>query len=310
VKRISFIWWNIIGEKHTSMVGLSMSFTISKVSDHGTTNPIVARLSLQVFKILSQCNLPKEKFDKVGDLYLSSLQKKLLRCWEIEDRFRIEFNAAADAYKPPSRRGQAVNLPQIVRLEEECHNFLYEAKNYIRDLLKVVNLLYDTAFSEASEFSRAKKGGQSLIEFATKAFSETDSKTKFLKESAKSVQYLIDFRNAVEHPGGYSGDLRIVNFTLETDGRITEPTWYREKNGQPVDACASIRADMGTAIEGLLTLGEDIFVSWAADNLQAPKLMQLRQIPAEKRDPKCPIKWVVASSQQLEDILRQQKNKR
>jgi hypothetical protein len=70
-----------------------MPFEFKKVFEHGTTNPIVARLSLQILEILKQCNASKDIQDKIGDLYLNSLQKKLLRCWEIEERFKKEFAA-------------------------------------------------------------------------------------------------------------------------------------------------------------------------------------------------------------------------
>jgi len=117
-----------------------MPFVIKKVFDHGAANPIVARLSLQNLKILEQCDVTKDQRDKVGGPYVKSLLPKLLRCWEIEQRFREEFEAAVAAYKPPTAKDSAVQLPQIGRLEPEFHNFLYEAKNYIRDLLKVVNV--------------------------------------------------------------------------------------------------------------------------------------------------------------------------
>ena len=66
-----------------------MPFEFKKVLEHGTTNPIVARLSLQILQILKQCNASEDLQAKVGDLYINSLQKKLLRCWEIEDRFKV-----------------------------------------------------------------------------------------------------------------------------------------------------------------------------------------------------------------------------
>ena len=76
-----------------------MPFEFKKVLEHGTTNPIVARLSLQILEILKQCNVSNDIQDKVGGLYMSSLLKKLLRCWEIEERFRKEFVAAVEKYK-------------------------------------------------------------------------------------------------------------------------------------------------------------------------------------------------------------------
>jgi hypothetical protein len=187
---------------------------------------------------------------------------------------------------------------------------LYEAKNYIRDLLKVVNILYGTDFKEASEFSRAKKGRGSLIDIAVSTFGEHGARTKFLREAASSVEYFIDFRNAAEHPGGYSGELRVENIHLDPDGKIAEPTWWREKDGQPIDALSSIRADMETGIHNLLALGENMIVFWATDHLIAPTLMRIRQISAEQRNPKCPIKWDVTASQHLEKLLKSQKSKR
>ena len=145
---------------------LNMPFVISKFLEHGTSNPIVARLSLQTMRILEQCKIAQETRDKITEIYVHSLQKKLIRCWEIEERFRSEFKSAVESYKPPSSGSQFVQLPQIPRLDEECHNFLYEMKNYVRDLLNVFNRLYGTDFKEASEFFQAKKDSKSLIEFA------------------------------------------------------------------------------------------------------------------------------------------------
>ena len=60
-------------------------------------------------------------------------------------------------------------IRHIVRLEEECHNFLYEAKNFVRDFLKAFNILYGATFAEASNYFRPatpKNGKQSLIWYA------------------------------------------------------------------------------------------------------------------------------------------------
>jgi len=278
-----------------------MAFTFQKIVPHGTSNPIVARLTLQIFKILENCEISEETREKIIELYLNSLQKKLLRCWEIKERFRQEFNRVVETFKPQS--GQAVEVPQIDRLDEECHNYLYEAKNYIRDLLQVVNVLYGTDFEEASEFSRAKKGGQSLIDFAEQKFGPQDAKTEFIKE-ARGVEEIIAFRNAVEHPGGYSGRLIIKNFSLNPGGTLTEPGWHREKDEKPVTALSPIRVDMDTIVSNLLTLGEDIIVSWAADNLKSKEMMRVAVVPEEQRDPTCAIKYVVTASHKLEEQLK------
>ena len=59
-----------------------------------------------------------------------------------------------------------VEIPDIVRLEEEFHNFLHEAKNFVRDFLKAFNILYGATFAEASNYFRPatpKNGKQSLM---------------------------------------------------------------------------------------------------------------------------------------------------
>jgi hypothetical protein len=177
-----------------------------------------------------------------------------------------------------------VEVPQIARLEEECHNFLYEAKNFIRDLLQVVNHLYGTNFAEASEFFQGgKKGKQSLVEFADKTFGADDVKTKVLKEAVPWIEESVSMRNAVEHPDGYNGKLVIANFTLDADRKMVEPTWHREKDGKATGEPSFIRADMETRIHKLLTLGEDVFVMWASDRFQVQDIMRVAIIPEDKR---------------------------
>jgi hypothetical protein len=280
-----------------------MSFEFKKCASHGTSNPIVARLSLQNLQILEKCKVTKEVKDKVGGLYLDSLMKKLLRCWEIEDSFKKSFAEAAAKYKPPATPNAPVEIPQIERLEADCHNLLYEAKNYIRDLLYVVNKLYGTSFSEASEFSKARKGGKSLIEFATETYGPDDARTKMLVEAVPWVEEAIAMRNAVEHPDGYSGRLVIENFRRDPDQKLSEPVWHRVKDGKNATEPSSIRADFATFIHNLLTLGEDVLVSWANENLESPEMMEIAIIPEERRDPKNPAKYTVGPGPKLREAL-------
>ena len=49
---------------------------VSKFLDHGTANPIVARLTSQTFAILDACNLSKEAADKIKVVYMQALTKR------------------------------------------------------------------------------------------------------------------------------------------------------------------------------------------------------------------------------------------
>jgi len=284
-----------------------MPFIFKKLLDHGTTNPIVPRLSLQILTFLKQCDVSQEVSDKVGQLYMHSLQPRLLRCWEIQERFREEFNGAISTYSSPTH--PVTQIPQVSRLEAECHNFLYEAKNYIRDTLLVVNALYGTGFKEASEFSRTKKPRLSLVDWAGKTIGANEARTKLFREAVPCVELIINARNAVEHPGGYSGTLHIENFNLEPDGRLAEPMWHRTKDGRTVMPVSSLRADLDGSIHNLLVLGESVFVSWTSDHLKMPNIMQIVVIPEEHRNPVCPVKYQMGLGANLQQKLHEIRNK-
>ena len=119
--------------------------------------------------------------------------------------------------------------------------YMYEAKNFIRDKLKAFNLLYGTAFVDASEYYWPKEGRRPLIDFAEATFGPDDERTKYLKQLSPCLQRVIGFRNAVEHPGGRSGTLHIRNFQMAANGKFDEPAWWLEKNGKN-EPESSIRA--------------------------------------------------------------------
>jgi hypothetical protein len=273
---------------------------VTKILDHGTANPIVARLTLQIFAILDHCEITSEARDGIKVIYMNCLARKLLRCGEIVERYKLEFRNQMAAYKRPPAGAQVVAIPQVLRLEEECHSFLYVAKNFIRDLLKVFNLLYGTTFVEASEYLWPKKGKgkQSLIGFAELTFGADDPKTKVIRDFSPVVERVVTYRNAVEHEGGWSGTLRIMNFRFQPGGKILEPGWLIEKDGKNMPE-TSIGADLCGIVENLLVLGEDLFVSWAVDHLHMPQFLQIYFVAEEDRDATQPVKYVVNATQEL-----------
>jgi hypothetical protein len=282
-----------------------MAFTISTIADHGTGNPIVARLTLQIFGILDQCNLSKEAAERIKAIYMDSLRKKLMRCWGIAERYRTEFRKELDVYKQRPKNGMIISVPNVLRLEEDCHNFLYEAKSFVRDVLQAFNVLYGTTLVEASEYYPPKKpvkGKQSLIEFAETKFGPNDYKTERFRDMLDTVERIVNYRNAVEHPGGRAGILHIRNFRLDPNGKFSEPGWSIEKDGiKGVES--SIGFDLFAMTENLLMLGEEVVVLWAKDNLHFPHLSRIALVPEERRDPNKPILYVVTASAELEQQL-------
>jgi hypothetical protein len=192
-------------------------------------------------------------------------------------------------------------LPRAAILE--C-NFLYEAKNYLRDLLQVFNL-YGTKYEEASEWVRAtRKSPQSVVDYAAKTFGETNVNTVFLRQLPKCIEPFIDMRNAVEHPRGHSGELILGNLSFAENGTFVAPFWSREKNGKTEYGPVGTVADMKVGIHNLLILGEDILIMWALTHLSMPGVMEVTVVPELRRSPICPIKYRITGSALLKELMK------
>ena len=271
-----------------------MPWQIKKDVDHGAGNPIVARLSYQVLDILRHTTANKELSERVGAAYLG-LMRKLLTLYETNERFLGAFKDAAAAMEQIQPGVQAIEVPQIPKLDAEARNFVYEAKVVVRDCLQVVNLLHGTTFEDASEFTNAKKrkGAVSFIDFVKQTYGDNPDAGEELKKAGALVNHVVALRNAAEHPGGFSGTLVIRNFELE-DGKFTEPTWHRvDKDGKNIHAPSSIRADYDTIVDGLVLLGEEIFISWAATHLKGEGMMVLAHFPDDQVNPELPVRYAL-----------------
>jgi len=73
-----------------------MVFQIKKVSDHGTANPIVARLSIQTQELIQFCSFEKEMKDKIFELYHDRIQPRVLTCDEIAQEISSEILVIAE----------------------------------------------------------------------------------------------------------------------------------------------------------------------------------------------------------------------
>ena len=154
----------------------------SEVGPGASRIPSWRAFSLQNFELLQNCAIPKETAEKIQTIYLNDLTPKLLRLSQIYGKLRTDIEAKAAGYKPPGKGATAVVLPQIMQLEEECRNYLYEAKNFLRDLLKVFNLLFGANFDEASEWTTGKKPKPSVVGFAETNFQSQPDHIRYLQQ--------------------------------------------------------------------------------------------------------------------------------
>lgn len=263
-----------------------MTYQISKVSDHGTANPIVARLCIQTAELVKFCPRGEPFHKSVLSLYHDLIQKHLLECDQIaqslaQDMLRINEELKVKGIQTQAQ-GRVIEVPQVLRLVPRVEQFLYCSKSVLRDLATVFNLFFGKSFQDP----RYDK----IILWAEKEFGPECELARMLREDHDLwIKQVIAMRNAVEHPGGYSGRLHIHNLALvpsnHPDYPIMEPpVWHL--NDEPKKELIS---DLLVLVSNLLELCEDtLIICISISGLSG--VVEFAQIPEAQRDPNCPIR--------------------
>lgn len=262
-----------------------MTFVFKKVSDHGTPNPIVARLGIQTSEIINFFHIEKDKKDEILDIYMNQVTPRLIRCDEIaksiaKESEKIKTDIVNNNLSSQSN-GRIIELPQVMDLVNRAETFLYNAKSSLRDIAKIFNSL----FNEEITHSRYNE----IIKVLEKKYGSDSPVVKLLKDDEAWIRNIVDMRNAVEHPSSKMGPLNIQNFDLlytnEKGQRFFQgPVWFFNENG-PSD----ISSDMSVTTDNILRFAEDLLIV-SYIQLHSDSYIQFSEIPDEERDPDCPIR--------------------
>lgn len=259
-------------------------FQIKKVSDHGTNNPIVARLSIQTSELINSSTLDKEVRDSLFSLYNFEIQPRLLECEQIYNELKNEILIITDGLNNKGLKtqssGRVVEVPSIMRLNQRTEQFLYSAKSALRDLSKIFNLFYDTDFNEA----RYDK----VLTWTNRELGKESKLSKMIKNDHDLwIEKIVKMRNAIEHPGGYSGTLNIHNFEILADNSVRVPSWHRNDEDR-----VSISDDMGVFIFNFLEFAEELLIFCLIET-SIPEILGIAEIPVDQRNPECPIRFKI-----------------
>ena len=265
-----------------------MPFVLRQTSDHGTANPIVARTSVQFFELLKWFPLDEERGDQIIHILHGQVQPRLLTCMEVahaiwEEIEGIKKSIAEHGIRTQSH-GRVASLPQIMRFRERVENYLYNAKSALRDLAGVLKPIFGTEFTEA----RYDK----ILEWSEKTLGNDAALSQLLRNAQTWIKQVVSMRNAVEHPGGYSGHLNVNNFEFADikEGQppiLVEPTWHLNN-----DTPTAIVPDLRTLLSNMLNFTEE-FVLVSLNQLGINKAAMIVEIPEEKRRKECPVRFEV-----------------
>lgn len=262
-----------------------MTFVIKKVSDHGTTNPIVARLSIQTSEIIKFFQIEQEARDHVLNVYLNHLQPRLLNCNDIAISVKNEYDQIMEDIvndkisQQPG--GRVIELPQVNDLINRAETFLYHAKSSLRDIAKIFEPLFDEEITH-SRYNDISK-------MLAKKYGVDAPLVKLLQDDEAWIKDVIDMRNTVEHPASKLGPLQILNVELvatnESGQRFFQgPVWFL--NGEEP---FSIPTDMNVITDNILRFAEDLLIA-SYIQLHPDSAIQFAEIPENERNPDSPIR--------------------
>jgi hypothetical protein len=273
-----------------------MRWTVTKVSDVGTAHPAVARLMLQTSDLLGATSYTKEQRDELATLYYKELYPVLIECWKAKDALEADILKSVESSGQDKKDSRVFHLHAVDQLEQRAEHFLYQAKNYLRNTLRVWNWFYGSDFDEASAYILNGSETKSKLEtWAEGKFGADDARTKLIRSEQEWAVPLIRMRNALEHPGRKSGTVYIENIKAVGD-QLVWPTWRR--NDEPP---AHMIATMDNMLHGMLEMGEDILVVNIRPTLSP--MFDIYAIPENERDPKQPARLRVGATPEFSKMM-------
>lgn len=246
------------------------------------TLPIIFWLATQTNEITKYFGLSEEQQQMIFEILGVKVCERLLECYKIYDSLNKEvqgvLNDVCEGKKYFILMNNSYDIPYITDLTMRCENFLYQAKSALRDLCQLFDVFQNESFTEA----RYDK----VYDWANSKFGGNDMLTVYIKDNHDSwIRLFVSMRNAIEYPGGYSGNLYINNFIVnETERTIKTPSW-RLNDGDD----SSVVNDMDVFLNNIVIFSEELLMMLlmkVGSNIP----IKFYEIPENERDEKNPMR--------------------
>ena len=267
----------------------------SIVFELGTESPLVARSLVQVHEILKHV-FPESDSRRSATFDVAfRVLKSLLTLDRILKRIRTETEACVDVVAASIEQytiGQAPKpIPPMLTLDEDFRLFALEVRqclNHTTDLFELID-----AGVSAGRFDIAR---QKLKE----KFGEDAEVLKMLEGDARWIDLWIVVANTVKHPK--KTERVVVNeLRLLPNRQVQLPTWQLFHASVDLKAPQALLESADIVIQNLLGLFESLFILVTQEVVPTlPSGLQwfIDDIPAARRDPKCPQRYVLSIGMQ------------
>lgn len=245
--------------------------------DVGTSNPIVARLLLELDDLIRMARIPEEQKQIIREccheIMRSLIQAEKAAKPLIEEIKAIEKKIIAEGIQTQDN-GQAIQTPGVVYLDNS-RTFLKFCKQALQSLAKAQGILLEKEF-DGPHFDK-------ILARAKERLGKDNTITKLLEEDKKWLEEINFLRRKDEHPDRNTTPfVKGFSISKSSDGKfvVDQPRFFNN---------APILNRLETYSQNLLTFSEELIAYTLEDFL--PEMVRLYEIPEEQRDPSAPIRY-------------------
>lgn len=262
-----------------------MPWSQSLHSSVGASNPIVARIVIQLADALGNWPLRNGKPDDVKH-HLHACKEDALICEAAYNRLKGPYDKAVariNERKINIKRG-IIECPSIPTLRDEATAFLTSMKRAMQSVGEVFNQFYVPD-------GKRPKVSNANFDFALTRLENSQPVNQnfidYLRRMIPFIKRFVDLRNGLEHSA--SGAPTVINDFRITPKGITPPSWSRPGLQEE----GAVVGEMGDSLEILVELCEHVFFFGLLDNI-APNFrigFEVEPVPDTEIDPECPIRY-------------------
>lgn len=263
----------------------NMPWSQSLHSSAGASNPIVARIVVQLAEALGNWSLRNGKAT-VLKRHLHACKEDALICEAAFNRLKIPYDSAVARIneRKLTIKRDMVECPSLPSLRDDATCFLNSAKRAMQSVGEVFNQFHVPD-------DKKPKVSNANFEFAITRLENSPPVNQqfidYLRQTIPFIKRFVDLRNGLEHPT--AGDATVIHDFRVTPKGITPPSWSRPglaNEGPVVD-------EMREFTELLIGFCENVFFFGLLDNI-APNFQigfEVKLVPETEIDPECPVRY-------------------
>lgn len=262
-------------------------FSFTKISDVGTSSPIVARISIGLSDIIDKTELrPEQKEDAKALCF--ELAKDLVFTYRYGQNVLDEIKGIEERLKEKYQNVEAPTTPtsfESLQSTEDVRNFFKYLKSSLRLTARIMSIVLDiTSENNDKLWNYYQKGRfDEILKNLNINLLPEHPAAKIIEAYSKWLKFVSEVRDEDEHPKSDKDFIENYRIILNDNyNYLQRPRLYNDEDLEPV---------LEHSMKYLLPFCEDICIQLLVDKLS--ELFCLEEIQECNRDTSCPKRFKI-----------------